>query len=135
MAALVIENFDGEASFKSWRQGKVSNITSQPDGSIYVPAADTTSVSRVFSSRLSYNKGSMALHMLRRKLGDATFFQGLQEYLADSILHMDMPRPKIWKPPLESVVVKISPNSLTIGSTGKDIPATIWNGNGWMPLR
>ncbi|HPF10908.1 MAG TPA: M1 family aminopeptidase [Flavobacteriaceae bacterium] len=103
LAALVIENFDGEASFKSWRQGKVSNITSQPDGSIYVPAADTTSVSRVFSSRLSYNKGSMALHMLRRKLGDATFFQGLQEYLADSNLAYGYAKTEDLKATLESV--------------------------------
>ncbi|HPE84101.1 MAG TPA: T9SS type A sorting domain-containing protein, partial [Aequorivita sp.] len=41
---------------------------------------------RVFSSRLSYNKGSMVLHMLRKKLGDAIFFQGLKDYLVDPAL-------------------------------------------------
>jgi len=81
LAALVIEDFDGSAAFKSWRTDKISNITSQTDGSVYVPAIDTLSVNRVFSSRLSYNKGAMVLHMLKRKIGDEAFYQGLQMYL------------------------------------------------------
>ena len=84
LSGLVIENLDGESNYKSWRQDKINNITSQPDGSVYVPAQDTTSVNRVFNSRLSYNKGSMVLHMLRHKLGDEMFFQALQEYLNDA---------------------------------------------------
>jgi len=83
LAGLVIEDFDGESSFKSWRTSEISSITSDPGGSVYVPAQDTTSVSRIFNSRLSYKKGSMVLHMLRKKLGDATFYQGLQAYLSD----------------------------------------------------
>ncbi len=46
--------------------------------------SDTTNVGRIFSSRLSYNKGSMVLHMLRKKLGDANFYQGMQDYLGDA---------------------------------------------------
>jgi hypothetical protein len=38
-------------------------------------------VNRIFSSRLSYNKGSMVTHMLRWVMGDANFFQALQNYL------------------------------------------------------
>jgi aminopeptidase N len=83
LSGLVVENFDGESSFRSWRVGKVDHITSQTGGSVYVPAQDSTNVGRIFSSRLSYNKGSMVLHMLRRKLGDAAFYQGLQDFLAD----------------------------------------------------
>lgn len=86
LAAMVIENFDGEPAFKSWRQDKVYSIANYPDGSVYVPAQDTTSVNRIFSSRLTYNKGAMVLHMLRRKLGDAVFFQGLKDYLSDPAL-------------------------------------------------
>lgn len=82
LAALTIENLDGESNFKTWRQQTVNNITSQPNGAVYLTDQDTTSVSRIFSSRLSYNKGAMVLHMLRKKLGDAIFFQGLQDYLA-----------------------------------------------------
>lgn len=83
LAALVIEDFDGPSNFRSWRSDKINNITSQPDGAVYLTDQDTTTVGRIFSSRLSYNKPSMVLHMLRKKLGDATFFQGMQDYLSD----------------------------------------------------
>ncbi len=83
LTGLSNKYLDGEASFKSWRIDKISSATSQTSGSVYVPAQDTTNVGRVFSSRLSYNKPSMVLHMLSRQLGEATFFQGVQEYLAD----------------------------------------------------
>lgn len=86
LSGLVVEDFDGATDFRAWRQDKISSITDSPDGSVYVPAQDTTSVNRIFSSRLSYNKGSMVLHMLRKKLGDAVFFQGLKDYLADPAL-------------------------------------------------
>jgi aminopeptidase N len=83
LAGMVIENLDGEADFRNWKQGQISSITQESGGSVYVPAQDTTSVNRIFSSRLTYNKGSMVLHMLRKKLGDAIFFQGMKDYLAD----------------------------------------------------
>lgn len=86
LAGMVVENFDGNTDFRSWKQDKISSITQENDGSVYIPAQDTTSVNRIFSSRLSYNKGSMVLHMLRKKLGDAVFFQGLKDYLADPAL-------------------------------------------------
>jgi aminopeptidase N len=84
LSALVIEDLDGDSAFKSWRSGQISNITSSPDGAVYIPDSDTTNVGRIFSSRLSYNKPSMVLHMLRKKLGDANFYQGMQDYLGDS---------------------------------------------------
>lgn len=49
-------------------------------GTIIVP--NETDVNRIFSSNLSYNKGSWVPHMLRHILGDATFFAALQAYLA-----------------------------------------------------
>ncbi len=87
--ALVIENFDGDQAFKNWRQNRVLTsswraITLQPNGSVFVN--DTTSVGRIFSSRLSYAKGAMVLHMLRYKLGDLDFFQSIKNYLADPSL-------------------------------------------------
>jgi aminopeptidase N len=81
LAALVIENFDGKNAFRDWRSTSVNYITSQPSGSTFV--SDTTSVNRIFDGRLSYNKGAMILHMLRYKLGDESFFQGIKNYLAD----------------------------------------------------
>lgn len=83
LSALVIEDFDGDASFKTWRQQRINNITSQPGGAVYLSDQDTTSVGRIFDGRLSYNKGAMVLHMLRKKLGDINFYQGMQDYLSD----------------------------------------------------
>jgi len=83
LSGLTIENLDGNDSFIQWRESKNNSITSSPNGAVYLSDQDTTSVGRIFNGRLSYNKGSMVLHMLRRKLGDATFFQSLKNYLAD----------------------------------------------------
>jgi len=63
------------------RAGVVNNITSQPGGSVKVD--DTTNVGRIFDGRLSYDKGSYLLQMLRLKLGDSAFFTGLRNYQKD----------------------------------------------------
>ena len=81
LSGLVYENLDGNSVFRIWKQQRVSSITSQPGGAVYLSDTDTLNVSRIFSGRLSYNKGSMVLHMLRKTLGDAVFFQALQDYL------------------------------------------------------
>ncbi|MFP9098921.1 M1 family aminopeptidase [Flavobacterium sp. RHBU_24] len=86
LSGLIVEDQDGEGAFNGWKAQKVQNITAYPNGSVYIPASDTLNESRIFSSRLSYNKGSMVLHMLRKKLGDATFYQGIQNYLNDTDL-------------------------------------------------
>ena len=83
LSGLVVENLDGLEPFKIWKQQLNSNITSAPNGAVFLTDADTTNVNRIFSSRLTYNKGAMVLHMLRKKLGDATFFQGVKNYLSD----------------------------------------------------
>ena len=86
MSGLVYENLDGPASFVSWKNSKIASITSQPAGYVYLQDSDLTNVNRIFSSRLTYNKGSMITHMLRWKMGDAAFFQALKNYLADPSL-------------------------------------------------
>lgn len=78
---LVVEHLDGQNAFAFWKANRKENITELPWGSLYVE--DTLNVNRVFSSRLSYNKGAMVVNMLRFKLGDATFFQGIKNYLSD----------------------------------------------------
>lgn len=82
LSGLVYEHLDGNATFRVWKQQRINSITSQDGGAVYLSDIDTTSVSRIFSSRLSYNKGAMVLHMLRKKLGDTDFFQALQVYLS-----------------------------------------------------
>lgn len=79
---LVIEEFDGNTAFTNWKQQRSNFITSQPNGSVYIQPQDTVNVARIFSSRLSYNKGAMVLHMLRKKMGDDNFYQGLRNFLA-----------------------------------------------------
>ncbi|HLV38089.1 M1 family aminopeptidase [Xanthomarina sp.] len=81
LSGLVVENLDGNSQFTSWKQSLNASITSQNGGAVYLTDSDTLSVNRIFSSRLSYNKGAMVTHMLRKKLGDAPFFQGMQDYL------------------------------------------------------
>ncbi|WP_047549567.1 M1 family aminopeptidase [Psychroserpens sp. Hel_I_66] len=84
LSGITIENLDGNDAFRTWKQQRNNSITSQPGGTVYLTDNDTTSVSRIFSGRLSYNKGAMVLHMLRKKLGDTQFFQALQTYLSTS---------------------------------------------------
>jgi aminopeptidase N len=69
------------ASIITNRRNGINSITSQPGGSVWVD--DTTSVNRIFSSRLSYTKGSHLLYMLRWILGDAVFFKAVKNYLND----------------------------------------------------
>lgn len=86
LSGLVVENFDGNNSFISWKGSKINSITSQPNGSVYLSDTEAEDVFRIFSSRLTYNKGSMVVHMLRFKLGDALFYQGIRNYLQDPAL-------------------------------------------------
>lgn len=86
MSGLVRENLDGATAFVSWKNGKINNITSQLGGATYLTDAEALNSGRIFSGRLSYDKGSMITHMLRWKMGDALFFQALKSYLADPAL-------------------------------------------------
>lgn len=85
-AGIVVEELDGDAAFVSWKNSKINSITSQTGGAVYLTDTEAEDVNRIFSSRLSYNKGSMVTHMLRWVMGDANFFQALQNYLNDSNL-------------------------------------------------
>lgn len=86
LAALVIEDFDGNAAFVDEKNAMINYITSSPTGNVYLTDLQATDVNRIFSSRLSYDKGAMVLEMLRFKMGDTAFFLALRNYLADSNL-------------------------------------------------
>ncbi|MBK8701647.1 MAG: T9SS type A sorting domain-containing protein [Saprospiraceae bacterium] len=75
----------GREAFRSWQVEKIGSVTSQAGGSVKVN--DPTNINRIFSGRLSYNKGSYLLHMLRWICGDSAFFQGLRNYLNDRQYH------------------------------------------------
>lgn len=63
------------------------NVMSQPGGSVWV--LDSLNESRIFSSRLTYDKGSAIIHTMRFMLNnDTQFFQALKNYqttFADSV--------------------------------------------------
>jgi len=66
-----------------------NSAMSAPGGSVYVPDQDLDDVWRIFSGRLSYDKGAAILHMLRFELQDDDLFfdvyQQFQEQYADSV--------------------------------------------------
>ncbi len=68
-------------NFDSWKLENILSIVSKPGGSVYVD--DTTSIRRIFSRRLTYQKGAMLIHMLRTYVGDDAFFEGIKNYLND----------------------------------------------------
>lgn len=86
MSGCVIENFDGAASFTTWKNNKINSITSAATGNLYLYDSQLNDTNRIFSSRLTYNKGSMVSNMLRFIMGDTNFFQALQNYLNDPLL-------------------------------------------------
>ena len=85
-AGIMVEELDGPSSFVTWKIGKINNITSQTSGAVYLTDTEALDVGRIFSGRLSYNKGAMVTHMLRWKMGDMAFFQALRNYLNDTNL-------------------------------------------------
>lgn len=103
MEGLVVEDFDGENAFTNWKSDLIFNITSQTGGSVYVSESDILNVNRIFSGRLTYNKAAMVVNMLRLKLGDASFFQGLRNYLADANLAYNYAETNDLKTHLETI--------------------------------
>jgi hypothetical protein len=81
----VYENFYPNLYWPIWKNNNWNFIMSQPGGSVKVD--DTTNVSRIFSSRLSYSKGAYVLHMARWIMGDTHFFEGVNNYLYDPALN------------------------------------------------
>lgn len=81
MTGLAYEHLLEGVWWPVWKKQTVSRITLVPGGSVYVQ--DTTNISRIFSSRLSYSKGAYLLHMLRWVMGDEAFFNGLRNYYND----------------------------------------------------
>ncbi|AGC76420.1 putative secreted protein (Por secretion system target) [Nonlabens dokdonensis] len=89
LTGMTVEHLDGAATFKNWRVNANNRATTPTSGSVYVAAQDTLNVGRVFNGNLSYNKGAMVLHMLRKKIGETNFNQTLRNYLDDPQLAFD----------------------------------------------
>lgn len=75
----------GETTFwNNWKASQSAFICSISDGSVYCD--DVSSVSRIFSGRLSYAKGGYLLHMIRWMMGDEAFYQAIRNYISDQNL-------------------------------------------------
>jgi aminopeptidase N len=75
---LSYQAFGGPGDARSWMD-TAHNSAQNSSGSVYVP--DTTNVSRIFNSPLTYKKGAAVIHMLRYLLNDdAKFFRALRTY-------------------------------------------------------
>lgn len=103
LSGLVVEYLDGNTSFISWKSGKITSITSALNGAVYLTDAEALDVNRIFSSRLTYNKGSMVVNMLRYKMGDTAFFQAMNNYLTDPNLAYNYAITPQFKAHLETV--------------------------------
>jgi aminopeptidase N len=77
---IYVQNFDTSLIIPHL-QYYTDLVTSEPGGSVFVQ--DTSTVSRIFSGRLTYGKGGYVVHMLRWVLGDSVFFAGIRKYLND----------------------------------------------------
>jgi aminopeptidase N len=76
---LAFEHFRGWNSAQSRMLGVHDNVLQDPNAMVYF--TDTTDVGRIFSKRLTYDKGGAVTHTLRFILGDSLFFAGLKNYL------------------------------------------------------
>jgi len=77
---LALQKLGTASAARNWLVSTHDNIISSPCGSVWVP--DTLNDSRIFDSRLSYDKGAYLLHMLRYRVrNDSLFFAALRAYL------------------------------------------------------
>lgn len=81
LTGLAYEKILKNSTWERYLSSSIRDITKYPGGALMV--SDTSTINRIFSSRLSYKKGAMVLHMLRWILGDNAFFEGLRQYLLD----------------------------------------------------
>lgn len=80
---LAREKINGWNSGQSFMVSAQNNVMSQPGGSVYIPESEVTPDNewRIFDGRLSYDKGSAIIHVLRHEINDdSTFFRILNTY-------------------------------------------------------
>jgi aminopeptidase N len=76
---LFVEHFWSPQQLLNYRTNVYSQAMTAPGGSVYVD--DTTNENRIYSGRLTYDKGAAVAHMLRYMINnDSLFFQVLRTY-------------------------------------------------------
>ena len=84
LSGLVVEFLDGNTAFRTWKNGKITSVTgivAPSTSNLYLTDTQATNTNRIFSSTVTYNKGSMVTHMLRNKLGDTVFYNAMNTYI------------------------------------------------------
>lgn len=80
--ALVQEHLQPE-NFLQWKKSRMQTVLDQAKaGSVFVD--DTTSINRIFSNALTYQKGGLIIHQLRHQIGDEAFFAAIKSLLTDA---------------------------------------------------
>lgn len=79
LTLISYETLQDRQTYRNAAKQTVDNVLKQTDGSVYV--TDTLNRQRLFSGRLTYNKGAMLLQMLRFRLGDSIFYEATRQYL------------------------------------------------------
>jgi len=81
MEYLSLENLQPSDAY-AWLKDAFNSALEEADGTVYVPDSSKWDDSRIFSYNLSYKKGALIIHMLRKKLkNDVLFFNILKTYL------------------------------------------------------
>lgn len=75
---LAYDHFRGHSAAQNKMQSVHDNVLQDSFAMVYF--TDTTNVGRIFSKRLTYDKGSAVIHTLRFVMGDSLFFKGLREF-------------------------------------------------------
>lgn len=88
-------------NYKQQVKSMKNYITSKPGGSVYVK--DTTNVSRIFDTRLTYLKAAFLNRMMQYTLGDSLFFTGWKNFVNDTSLVYNFARTSDYQHHMEAV--------------------------------
>lgn len=79
---LAYENLESVTAADSWLNDAQRSALRDTAGSVFVPAASAQDEFRIFSTNLSYKKGAVIIHMLRKVINnDSVFFHAIRSYL------------------------------------------------------
>jgi aminopeptidase N len=79
---IASQNLRTEQESRGWLENSMNTAKDYPDGSVYIPIEEATSVGRIFDYVLTYKKGGMLVHMIRYLINDdEIFFDVLQNHL------------------------------------------------------
>lgn len=82
LTALCFEYLQPEEEFTQRLESMRAYVLSETFGSVY--PIDTISLDKLFNQRLTYQKAALMIHMVRWKLGDSLFYQGIRNFLESS---------------------------------------------------